>query len=173
MTVTVARVRLGQHVRRISLPFKTVTEYDASLAQRQSQVVRAGRTGRALARVTTQVRDGRVITRHRRVLRVLRAPVSEIVRVGTAAPTAATYGPSDSGLNWTALAQCESRGEPTAVSPYGYYGLYQFALSTWYSVGGTGNPANASPSEQTYRAQLLYDRSGSAPWPVCGSQLYS
>ena len=28
----------------------------------------------------------------------------------------------------------------------GYYGLYQFALSTWYSVGGgPGNPIDASP----------------------------
>jgi resuscitation-promoting factor RpfB len=181
-TVTVARVRGGQDLRRVSLPFKTLTQYDAALAEGQSQVVRPGRTGLALARVTRQSHAGQV-TRHRTVLRVLRAPVNEIVRVGTdtsnaATPVSGTSGLTSSGLsrealNWAALAQCESGGNPRAVNPYGYYGLYQFALSTWYGVGGTGNPTDASPSEQTYRAQLLYARSGSAPWPVCGALLYS
>ena len=32
--------------------------------------------------------------------------------------------------------------------------------STWHAVGGVGLPTDASSSEQTYRAQLLYNRSG-------------
>ena len=68
-----------------------------------------------------------------------------------------------------AIASCESGGDPTAVDASGtYYGLYQFDLGTWASVGGSGNPAEASPEEQTYRASLLYARAGSSPWPVCG-----
>jgi resuscitation-promoting factor RpfB len=174
MTVTVVRIRANQQVRNIVLPYRTVTQYDSALPQGQSQVMQVGRPGEALARVTTRAKDGHLVARHRTVLRVLRAPVVRIVRVGTATATASVaYGPPGDGLNWAALAECESGGNPAAVSPYGYYGLYQFALSTWYSVGGTGNPVNASPSEQTYRAQLLYARSGSAPWPVCGVQLYS
>ena len=77
------------------------------------------------------------------------------------------------GLNWSALAGCESGGNPQAVNAAGYYGLYQFSLSTWYSVGGTGNPVDETSEEQTYRAQLLFQSSGSAPWPVCGPLLYS
>lgn len=77
-------------------------------------------------------------------------------------------------LNWPALAHCESTGNPRAVDPSGrYFGLYQFDLSTWASVGGVGNPVAASPTEQTYRAELLYGRAGDAPWPVCGWRLAS
>jgi len=34
-------------------------------------------------------------------------------------------------------------------------------------------PSDASPSEQTYRAQILYKRSGAGQWPVCGHFLFS
>ncbi len=67
------------------------------------------------------------------------------------------------------IAACESGGDPTAVSSDGTYrGLYQFDLGTWESVGGHGDPAAAPEIEQDYRAALLYSRSGSSPWPVCG-----
>jgi hypothetical protein len=68
-----------------------------------------------------------------------------------------------------AIASCESGGDPTAVSSDGTYrGMYQFDFGTWESVGGEGDPAAASAAEQSYRAALLYSRSGSSPWPVCG-----
>jgi transglycosylase-like protein len=68
-----------------------------------------------------------------------------------------------------AIAACESGGDPTAVSADGTYrGLFQFDYGTWASVGGTGDPAAASVAEQYQRAAMLYARSGSSPWPVCG-----
>jgi hypothetical protein len=68
-----------------------------------------------------------------------------------------------------AIAACESGGDPTVVSSDGSYrGKYQFDYGTWESVGGAGDPAAASEAEQNYRAALLYSRSGSSPWPVCG-----
>ncbi len=68
-----------------------------------------------------------------------------------------------------AIAECESGGDPTAVSASGKYrGKYQFDLETWRSVGGTGDPAKASEAEQDRRAAKLFKREGSAPWPVCG-----
>ncbi|GAA5119893.1 hypothetical protein GCM10023339_34400 [Alloalcanivorax gelatiniphagus] len=75
------------------------------------------------------------------------------------------------GLNWAALADCESGGNPRAVNPAGYYGLYQFDLGTWRSVGGSGLPTSASAGEQTYRAKLLYKQRGRSPWPTCGRLL--
>jgi soluble lytic murein transglycosylase-like protein len=68
-----------------------------------------------------------------------------------------------------AIGACESGGDPTAVSSDGTYrGKYQFDYGTWESVGGSGDPAAAPEQEQDYRAALLYSRSGSSPWPVCG-----
>ena len=67
-----------------------------------------------------------------------------------------------------AIAACESGGDPTTNTGNGFYGKYQFTMSTWQSVGGTGNPAAASEAEQDRRAAQLYAQAGSSPWPVCG-----
>jgi soluble lytic murein transglycosylase-like protein len=75
-------------------------------------------------------------------------------------------GVSRSTLN--SIADCESGGDPHAVSAGGTYrGKYQFDYGTWASVGGHGDPAAASEREQDYRAALLYRRAGTSPWPVC------
>jgi hypothetical protein len=68
-----------------------------------------------------------------------------------------------------AIARCESGGNPRAVSAGGTYrGLFQFDYRTWASVGGKGDPAAASRTEQYRRAAMLYARAGASPWPVCG-----
>jgi peptidoglycan hydrolase-like protein with peptidoglycan-binding domain len=67
------------------------------------------------------------------------------------------------------IAQCESGGNPRAVSANGrYFGKYQFSRATWRSVGGRGSPARASEAEQDRRARILYRRAGTSPWPHCG-----
>jgi Transglycosylase-like domain len=67
------------------------------------------------------------------------------------------------------LRWCESRNNPRAVGGGGAYrGLYQFAIRTWYVVGGRGDPAAAVRHEQTWRAWLLLSRHGAGHWPVCG-----
>ncbi len=67
------------------------------------------------------------------------------------------------------IAQCESHGNPRAISPGGRYrGKYQFSYSTWRSVGGKGDPARASETEQDRRAAILYRTGGPGHWPVCG-----
>lgn len=74
-----------------------------------------------------------------------------------------------SGGGLDGIAQCESGGDPAAVSPNGQYtGLYQFDDQTWHSVGGTGRAGNAPASEQHQRAAILYQQRGSSPWPTCG-----
>jgi hypothetical protein len=66
------------------------------------------------------------------------------------------------------IAECESGGNPRAVSPGGQYrGKYQFSLETWHNLGGSGDPADASEAEQDRIALKLYRRSGTAPWPNC------
>lgn len=77
----------------------------------------------------------------------------------------------DSGIGvywpWTALAECESGGNWSANTGNGYYGGLQFAWGSWSAVGGSGNPADASPSEQVYRGELLQDQQGWNAWPTC------
>lgn len=67
------------------------------------------------------------------------------------------------------IAQCESGGNPRAVSPGGQYrGKYQFSRTTWRAIGGSGDPADAPEWLQDRVALKLYRQRGSAPWPNCG-----
>lgn len=77
---------------------------------------------------------------------------------------AAPAGNSSMDAHLRVIAQRESGGNPNAVNPSGYYGLFQFSPSTWASVGGTGNPANASVEEQWKRARILYQTAGASQW---------
>jgi peptidoglycan hydrolase-like protein with peptidoglycan-binding domain len=66
------------------------------------------------------------------------------------------------------IAECESGGNPRAISPGGTYrGKYQFSRATWRNLGGTGDPAEAPEWLQDRLALKLYRQSGTAPWPSC------
>ena len=77
-----------------------------------------------------------------------------------AGPAAADPSADD----WYQLRMCESSNRYDINTGNGYYGAYQFDLSTWQSVGGSGYPNQASASEQDYRALLLYRQRGWSPW---------
>jgi len=157
----------------VSVPLGREVHADSDLYVGQQKVLQRGRDGRGVV-ISRVVRHDGVVVRERRLdRRVLSEPRRQVIAYGTTPRPFSAPATGAEGLNWAALAGCESGGNPRAVNPAGYYGLYQFALSTWYSVGGTGNPVDASPSEQTYRAQVLYQRSGAGQWPVCGPLLFS
>ncbi|CAN5250655.1 hypothetical protein BH24ACT10_BH24ACT10_14040 [soil metagenome] len=196
-TLQVARVATAQVTEDAPVPFGTEQRQDGAMLTGQTKVLQAGAAG-AVRRVVQQTTvDGAVSSRTVLSATVLSAPVAKVVAVGTkpkpqpkpapapaparasaAAPSAPAASPakastgSAGGLNWAALARCESGGNPSAVSSTGKYrGLYQFSNATWASVGGKGDPAANSAGEQTYRAQVLYNRSGVGQWPHCGQYL--
>ena len=49
---------------------------------------------------------------------------------------------------WVKLRTCESHGDYTENTGNGYYGAYQFSVTTWQSLGYTGMPHKASPAQQ-------------------------
>jgi len=188
--VVVVRVTTEEVTTTSEVPFASSQSDDPQRTVGTRAVVTAGVPGvrTVVERVTTA--DGVERTRELVSDEVTAAPVDEVVAVGTkpkpaapkpaAAPkpssggTPASPSGSSANLNWAALAQCESGGNPTIVSKNGkYHGLYQFSVATWQSVGGTGLPSQASASEQTARAQMLYERSGAGQWPACGPRLFT
>ena len=70
------------------------------------------------------------------------------------------------GSKWRQVAQCESNFNPRAVNKQNkaHFGLFQFKLATWRSVGGSGNPIDASPREQFDRAKKLQAKAGWGQW---------
>lgn len=64
--------------------------------------------------------------------------------------------------------QCESGMNPATNTGNGFYGAFQFVLSTWYAAGGTGNPAQHSWHFQAVVAVRWMHIAGASQWPVCG-----
>lgn len=72
---------------------------------------------------------------------------------------------------WARLRQCESGGRYDINTGNGYYGAYQFLLSTWNRLGYPGYPHQAPPEVQDEAAQKLQARSGWGQWPACTRRL--
>jgi uncharacterized protein YabE (DUF348 family) len=165
MTVRVTRVRGSRESENVAVAFATIRKADASMWLGETRVVTRGIPGVRVRTYALTFVDKKLSGRKRIGDKLVRKPVTEVVHYGTRRRTV-------DDLNWGALARCESGGNPRAIGGGGAYrGLYQFRLSTWYSVGGSGDPINASVSEQTYRAKRLYLRAGRGQWPYCGRLL--
>jgi resuscitation-promoting factor RpfB len=147
---------------------------DATMSSGTTKVVTKGRPGTQSVTYELIYENGKLAAKLRVTTVVLTAAITQVEQVGTkggAAGNPGAPGGSAASLNWAALAKCESGGNPRAVNPSGYYGLYQFSLATWHSVGGSGNPIDASAAEQTSRAEMLYNKAGAGQW-TCGSHLF-
>lgn len=72
---------------------------------------------------------------------------------------------------WDALAACESGGNWQINTGNGYFGGLQFSQGAWNSVGGSGEPHNASREEQISRGKLLQERRGWGAWGACAKKL--
>ncbi|MER6450749.1 ubiquitin-like domain-containing protein [Streptomyces venezuelae] len=170
-TVTVLRITGTREVREERIPYETEKVKDPALFAGTEVVERVGRPG--ARRVTYSLRTVNGVRQKPRPIadEVVREPVTQLVKVGTRALPSSVAGAD--GLNWAALAQCESGGRPAATDASGTYGgLYQFDVRTWQGLGGSGRPQDAPGAEQTYRAKKLYVQRGASPWPHCGRTLY-
>lgn len=173
-TIRVRRIEKKIETRTVDLSYETIRKADGDLYEDETEVRTAGSKGEQRQRVRITIVDGKKKDVEILSRKTLDEPVARTVAYGTKErpSSGGNVGGDVDSLNWAALAECESGGNPQAVNPAGYYGLYQFSLPTWQSVGGSGNPTDASSDEQTYRAKLLYQKAGDGQWPVCGSNLY-
>ncbi len=137
---------------------KTVRDHSKLVRKGSTRIYQHGHNGRKHVIWKKRFVDGNLAMRKVAKSRWLKEPQRKIIYIGT-------------GPNWVGLARCESSGNPNAVNPAGFYGLYQFSLSTWHSVGGKGNPTDYGYWEQTKRAWILFRHAGRSPWPVCGRYL--
>ena len=165
--VRVVRVSREVGTRKVAIDKGRVVRTTSAIQPGERRVESRGRDGVRKVRVVRWSRNGRPVATDVVARRVVKAPAPRRVVVGSRFGTV----PGTGHLDWRALAECESSGNPRAVSPAGYYGLYQFDRGTWHGVGGHGVASDASAAEQTYRAQLLYRERGRSPWPSCGRLL--
>ena len=184
-TLRVARVTRGTVSTTTEIPYETEEREDAEAEEGTEKTVQEGAAGSEVTETYQETIDGNVTVSA--VLSTTRTePTKRIVAKGTKAKKAEDTSSSSSSSSgssgssssasapavvsgddaaiWAAIAQCESGGNPSINTGNGYYGMYQFSLPTWRSVGGSGLPSDASAEEQTMRARMLQQRSGWGQW---------
>lgn len=96
---------------------------------------------------------------------IIAATLSAMIGISGAVATSAHAD----GVNWSAIAQCESGNDWSINTGNGYYGGLQFSESTWIAEGGqkyAAYPNEASESEQIAIASGM----SLSNWPVCGAR---
>ena len=184
-TLRVARVTRGTVSTTTEIPYETEEREDAEAEEGTEKTVQEGAAGSEVTETYQETIDGNATVSA--VLSTTRTePTKRIVAKGTKAKKAEDTSSSSSSSSgssgssssasapavvsgddaaiWAAIAQCESGGNPSINTGNGYYGMYQFSLPTWRSVGGSGLPSDASAEEQTMRARMLQQRSGWGQW---------
>lgn len=126
------------------------------------QILKYGIKTKHGSRPATAAEVARTIRNMRALLHPYLAPAPPpLAPAGTLTPRAPAGG------LLAKIAACESGGDPTTNTGNGFYGKFQFTLSSWRAAGGTGNPAAASEAEQDARAARLMQIQGPGAWPVC------
>lgn len=172
--IVLQRVVRRHVVKHVSIAFPTVRQSDSSMYQGETKVIRSGKHGIAAVTYALVYIDGKLAGRARLARKVISKPVAEVVQVGTKARPTAPAPTNTGGLNWDAVANCESGGNWHINTGNGFYGGLQFNYSTWLSNGGGAYAERAdlaSREQQIAVASRLYAARGSAPWPVCGQYL--
>lgn len=189
-TWRLVRIQVADQVQQTTVPATVTWVRRSNLPAGSSELISSGSDGVRQRKLRVRYQDGIAVTATLLSDTLVTAPVRWVIAVGTGASSSSGSGSSGIGIpgvtylstfvpatgkvvgrapNFYALAMCETHARPRAVNPSGKYrGMYQFDLTTWHGVGGVGDPIDASPAEQTYRAQLLYNDRGRAPWPYCG-----
>jgi len=113
------------------------------------------------------------------------APATPTVPADPADPTVPATAPavpaqasspasaSSGGVNWSAIAACESGGNWSIDTGNGFYGGLQFTEQTWLGYGGGQYAPSASlatEAQQIAVAQRVLAGQGIGAWPVCGSR---
>ena len=165
MVVRITRVRGSQAVDDQIVPQTTTRVADGDLYTGETQVADAGRPGVIRLVYTLVYADNKLVSRTLASRTQTQAMQPEVVQVGTKARP--TYTVDSDGLDWSALADCESGGNPGSVSSDGlYFGLYQFSIRHL----GRRRGQRAAERRQRLRADLPRPARISArrPWRVAG-----
>ena len=198
-TLRVSRVARGSVSTTTEIPFETEEREDPEAEEGTETVVQEGVAGSEVTEAYQETIDGnvtvsavlsttrtepttRIVSKGTKEKKAEEAKTSTDSSSSSSSSSAGSSSSSSSGSAgsaaisgddaaiWAAIAQCESGGNPSINTGNGYYGMYQFSLPTWRSVGGSGLPSDASAEEQTMRARMLQQRAGWGQWG-CAYQL--
>jgi uncharacterized protein YabE (DUF348 family) len=180
LKIVLQRVRTKFVTEHKSIGYPVTRKTDSSMYENQTKVVKSGHQGAKAVTYKLVFVDGKLAHKTFVSRKITEQPKTQVEKVGTkhrpqpkhTSPPPPTS--SGNGLNWDAVANCESGGNWHINTGNGFYGGLQFSASTWISQGGGAYASRAdlaSREQQIAIATKLYNQSGSSPWPVCGQYL--
>ena len=159
-----------------ALPFNIIADAHAQEASTPYQLVLdTTQSGAVRTIVQTQPNFDTDVMRPLRAEQALKA--AEAARIATltqAAAQKATAKPVSAPATSEALAQlryCEAGGIYDRNSGNGYYGAYQYSVSTWNNYGGYARADLAPAAVQDEKAKADVARRGYGAWPSCARRL--
>jgi uncharacterized protein YabE (DUF348 family) len=188
LQVSVARVVSSQVVvtEAVAQPADKKVN-DSSLAKGTTQTESEGHAGSADVTYTVTTTNGVETGRSEVSRTVTSEAVASVVKVGTksTASSSSSSGSTStssgntgavptssgsSGVDWDAIANCESTNNWSINTGNGYYGGLQFDIRTWLGAGGGQYAPRAdlaTREQQIAVAEVLYSQRGLSPW-ACG-----
>ncbi len=185
MEVTVTRVTYTTSSKTLALPQPADQKVnDGSLAKGTTKITQSGHAGKSEVTYRTKLVNGKAGEAQEVSRKTIVEAVPTVIHVGTyvapvpkSSPSASASGSGSSsavsdpaphsGVNWDAIAQCESGQNWSINTGNGYYGGLQFDRSTWLSAGGGKYAPRAdlaTKAQQIDIANNLYARRGLQPW---------
>ncbi|WP_375486883.1 transglycosylase family protein [uncultured Jatrophihabitans sp.] len=177
LSIRVQRVTSKKIVKHVSTDYPVVKRSDSSMYEGNTKVITRGKEGNTDVTYEIVYVDGKQTSKKVVSRSVVSAPRTQVEKVGTKhrpKPKVSHAATHSNGLNWDAVASCESGGNWHINTGNGFYGGLQFDIGTWDSNGGgqyASRPDLASRDQQISVATTLYNKRGSSPWPVCGANL--
>ena len=173
LNIVVQRVQVTQLTEKQPVDFQTKKTNTATLDKGKTQTKTEGRQGEKIVSMEIVTVDGQEESRKVLTEQITTKPVDAEVLVGTktATNTGAAAPASTSGINWDAVAQCESGGNWAINTGNGFYGGLQFTSGTWASNGGTAYAPRAdlaTKAQQIATAENVLRTQGIGAWPTCG-----
>ncbi|MDB5165763.1 MAG: exported protein of unknown function [Candidatus Saccharibacteria bacterium] len=132
------------------------------------EVRTAGEKGKKTVTYEIEMQNGREVARKEIQSLVTLEPKKQVEVIG--AKITNTF----SGSFAEALARlrsCESGGRYDRNSGNGYYGAYQYDISTWANTGGFKYASDAPAGVQDEKVWETYQRRGWSPWPSCKNSM--
>lgn len=149
----------------VDFTIKKVQDADQEVGYKKVQT--PGEKGKKIVTYQIELKNGKEVSRKEIQSVVTSQPKEQVEVVGT--KTTGFSGNFGDAL--AKLRSCEAGGNYNRNSGNGYYGAYQYDISTWANYGGYARPDQAPASVQDQKAYETYKRRGWQPWPGCTRKL--
>lgn len=164
MTVSVWRngVQTVTQEEEVKMPIRIIQNADQPVGFKQVQT--PGKSGKKQVTYELNLQNGVEISRKEIQSVVTAQPIEQVEIVGS------KFANTFNGSFAEALAllrQCEAGGRYDRNSGNGYYGAYQYDISTWANWSGYARADLAPPAVQDEKVWETYKRRGWQPWPSC------